>query len=33
MVKTERVVTGDMEGRTEELVALEMVSFVGVAKK
>jgi ubiquinone/menaquinone biosynthesis C-methylase UbiE len=33
MVKTERVMTGDMEGRTEELVALEMVSFVGVAKK
>ena len=32
-VKIERLVAGDLEGRTEELVGLKMVALVGVAKK
>ena len=33
ILKIERVVPGDIEGRTEELVGLRMVALVGVAKK
>ncbi|KAF2829132.1 S-adenosyl-L-methionine-dependent methyltransferase [Ophiobolus disseminans] len=33
LVKTERLITGDMEGRKEELVGLKMVALVAVAKK
>lgn len=33
VVKTDRVVSGDLEGRMEELVGLDMVALVGVARK
>jgi hypothetical protein len=33
VVKKERLVQGNLEGQTEELVGMEMIALVGVAKK